>query len=273
MKNDYYVYLHKTLDGKPFYVGKGRGKRAWKVFGRSKLWKEASSNGYLVDIYAENLSEPEALELESSLIKTLSDLVNTHISAHIEFEDYSEYFIYDPESPSGLARIKGILGGKGHSHEKGKIGPCGTKTARADGSCHWGITFKNRGLLVHRLVWQLINGEIPRGFVVDHVDGDPLNNKIENLRLITQAENSRNARRAKDNSSGITGVCFQKAGEKNTAKWLAYFTNANGKQIIKHFSVRRLGSDEAFRLACEWRTEQIENRNNQGAGYTERHGT
>ena len=34
MKNDYYVYLHKTLDGEVFYVGKGRGKRAKTKHGR-----------------------------------------------------------------------------------------------------------------------------------------------------------------------------------------------------------------------------------------------
>lgn len=273
MKNDYYVYLHKTLDGKVFYVGKGRAKRAWKTFGRSKLWKDTSANGYLVEIYADNLLEKDALEIENRLIKTLDDLVNTHISNPVEFDDYSEYFVYDPESPSGLTRIKGVLGGKGYTQEKGKIGPCGTITARQGGDQHWGIRFKKRTLLVHRIVWELVNEKIPRGFVVDHIDGNALNNRIENLRLITQEENSRNAKRAKDNSSGVTGVCFQPAGERNSAKWLAYFTNKEGKQIIKHFLVREFGNDEAFRLACEWREQQIKIRNNQGAGYTERHGT
>jgi len=38
MKNDYYVYLHKTLDGEVFYVGKGTGKRAKSKAYRSKEW-------------------------------------------------------------------------------------------------------------------------------------------------------------------------------------------------------------------------------------------
>ena len=57
MKNDYYVYLHKTLDGKVFYVGKGRNKRAWEKSGRSKNWREVSENGYSIEIHSENLSE------------------------------------------------------------------------------------------------------------------------------------------------------------------------------------------------------------------------
>ena len=39
MKNDYYVYLHKTLNGEVFYVGKGRLKRAWSKSNRGKNWR------------------------------------------------------------------------------------------------------------------------------------------------------------------------------------------------------------------------------------------
>ena len=46
MKNDYYVYLHKTLDGNPFYVGKGRLNRAYSSYSRSKNWHQISKCGY-----------------------------------------------------------------------------------------------------------------------------------------------------------------------------------------------------------------------------------
>lgn len=44
----------------------------------------------------------------------------------------------------------------------------------------------------HRLVWVLHNGPIPDGFLVDHIDGDHLNNRIENLRLVNKSGNSQN---------------------------------------------------------------------------------
>ena len=43
---------------------------------------------------------------------------------------------------------------------------------------------------VHRFVWEAFNGAIPDGLVIDHIDEDPTNNRLENLQLLTLAENS-----------------------------------------------------------------------------------
>lgn len=45
--------------------------------------------------------------------------------------------------------------------------------------------------LVHRLVWEVFNGPIPDGLVINHKDQNRLNNAIENLMLCTQSENLR----------------------------------------------------------------------------------
>ena len=125
---------------------------------------------------------------------------------------------------------------------------------------------------VHVLIWEIFNGERPYGMVVDHIDGNKANNKISNLRLVSAKENIRNRSRRTDNKYGFAGVSINHR-KNRTSRRRAFYYDLDGKQIWKCFSISKYGNDEAFRLACEWRSEQIRLLNEQGAGYTERHGT
>lgn len=53
--------------------------------------------------------------------------------------------------------------------------------------------------------------EIPNGMVVDHIDGNTINNSPENLRITTQALNCRNRKMHCNNTIGYTGITFNKA--------------------------------------------------------------
>lgn len=57
----------------------------------------------------------------------------------------------------------------------------------------------------HRVCWLLQHGSWPTG-VIDHIDGDKLNNAAGNLRDVNAIENSRNCCLKKNNSSGVNGV-------------------------------------------------------------------
>ncbi|WP_162475414.1 HNH endonuclease signature motif containing protein [Candidatus Erwinia dacicola] len=72
---------------------------------------------------------------------------------------------------------------------------------------------------VHRVVWEIHHGEIPEGMVIDHINGNPSDNRIENLRCVSQQINLLNKRKQKNNTSGITGVGFH----KQRRKWRAIF--------------------------------------------------
>lgn len=70
---------------------------------------------------------------------------------------------------------------------------------------------------MHRLVWKLENGLIPRGMVVDHINRDSLDNRSENLRLATPAQNQANqSLRSGPKSSRYRGV--RRRGNKWTAQ-------------------------------------------------------
>ena len=59
--------------------------------------------------------------------------------------------------------------------------------------------------LMHRIIMGV---DDPTVFV-DHIDGDGLNNQRSNLRLASRAENKRNGRDYRNNTSGVKGVWFQ----------------------------------------------------------------
>lgn len=64
--NNFYVYAHlRESDGSIFYIGKGRGRRAWQFYSRSCGWlDEKEKHGCLVKIVSDGMSEPCALTLE-----------------------------------------------------------------------------------------------------------------------------------------------------------------------------------------------------------------
>ena len=94
--NNYYVYIHKTKDGVPFYVGKGKGRRAWST-DRNKNWKELVNTigEYDVEIVSDKLSEKQSLEFEKNLISTIgiTNLTNILEQGYITNNPYQ--YMYD----------------------------------------------------------------------------------------------------------------------------------------------------------------------------------
>jgi len=80
----------------------------------------------------------------------------------------------------------------------------------------------------HRVVWALHHGAWPAG-EIDHIDGCRINNRIENLRDVSNSVNHQNLKRANRNNrsgSSVPGVHFSKAAQKFLARPVL-----NGKKI------------------------------------------
>lgn len=67
--------------------------------------------------------------------------------------------------------------------------------------------------LAHHLASLYMTGEFPET-VMDHIDGDGINNKWENLRCVTSSDNSKNRKIRLDNTSGVCGVCWHKGNKR-----------------------------------------------------------
>lgn len=62
----------------------------------------------------------------------------------------------------------------------------------------------------HRRIWTRAHGPIPKGFYVDHINGNRRDNRLENLRLVTLTQNAWNSSIQKRNSSGEKNVTWDK---------------------------------------------------------------
>jgi len=73
-----------------------------------------------------------------------------------------------------------------------------------------------RSYLAHRIIWKLVHGVDP--IDIDHIDGNRQNNRIENLRSVSRAENLRNIRVRAGTVTGVIGVAFYKRVGRYTAR-------------------------------------------------------
>ena len=83
--------------------------------------------------------------------------------------------------------------------------------------------------LCHRLAWLYVHGDWPTE-TIDHINGIKSDNRIKNLRAVSHMENCQNRPLRKDNSSGISGVCW----DKSSNHWRATIAvNGKRKHLIK----------------------------------------
>ena len=108
-------------------------------------------------------------------------------------ETLSSILEYNPET-GDITRDGSIAGStRADGYKRLSIGPRGS----------------NREYLQHRLAWLMHYGEDPGENSIDHIDRNPSNNRIDNLRLSTPAEQQKNQPLYKSNKTGIKGVRFR----------------------------------------------------------------
>jgi hypothetical protein len=131
----------------------------------------------------------------------------------------NELFSYDPAT--------------GHfTHKKRRHGaPHGKRAGTPDQEGYWQIKVLGKYYRAHLCAWLIVHGEWPT-LEVDHINRDPSDNRIENLRLATRSQQRANSRGHRGKSSKYKGVTYVPYG-KSRFKWRA--------QICKDYKWTYLG--------------------------------
>ena len=144
---------------------------------------------------------------------------------------WDDYLKLEDSSPSGLVwinRSRNIFT---------ENQPAGSKKFRKNGDARaWSIGFQGKDYYVHRIIWILINGYIDPELVIDHLNGNPFNNRVDNLSLKTLGGNQKNRFQQSSNTTGVTGVSRINNG-RDCWYYVAHWYECNGFRKSKYFSI------------------------------------
>lgn len=187
--------------------------------------------------------------------------------------DWHSIIEYDPNIPGCLKWKVYILNTKGHYTRAQPGRRCGGKKPEG----YYKFCYNGYKSYRHnRVIWEMFNRKLTEYEMIDHKDGNPENNRIENLVLSSYLQNSKNQKLRDSNQHGVIGVTRQFKDKEKTLKrcfWVAHWRDENNKVRQKWFSINKYGEELAFKLACEVRLKAIKDLENIGVLYSERHGT
>jgi hypothetical protein len=93
----------------------------------------------------------------------------------------------------------------------------------------------------------MVMRHIPTHITVDHINRNSLDNPKSNLRLVDRRIQTINQGIKSNNTSGVTGVSYDKRGDR----WMAIWRDIDGNQCHKYFSSKKYGNDIARTRAIE----------------------
>jgi hypothetical protein len=120
--------------------------------------------------------------------------------AHIARDELLEWFRYEPDTGNVYWRKRPAIGGG-----SAKVGDlAGSVLNRASLSPRRILWLRRSRIAVSRAAYIMTHGDIPPAALIDHADGDTLNNRIENLRLASAAQNTWNRIGAGSSAKGVS---------------------------------------------------------------------
>ena len=142
---------------------------------------------------------------------------------------------YDPET--GELRWKVRKGGR-------KVGVAAGTTKSTESTGYLSITINRKSFLTHRLIWLWVYGYFPEN-QIDHINRIRSDNRLSNLREVSQTCNNRNCGMNHRNKSGVKGISWS----IRYGKWWSCITTTNKTKHLGRFE--DFTEAVAHRLAAE----------------------
>jgi len=133
----------------------------------------------------------------------------------ITYEEVHKLFDYNPDTGIFTNKIN-----RGTRARKGEV----SGSLNKNGYCL--IEVNGKKYKAHRLAWMYVHGYFPEN-QIDHINQIRTDNRIENLREVSQSCNSKNCKIHNRNSSGVTGVSWHKLKKK----WQVHIRDKNHKVL------------------------------------------
>lgn len=207
-----------------------------------------NSGGYFVEYLHTDLTKKESEQVELEYITNPPEswvLINKRLPVKriiIDYDEVSKLWEYDETSPSCLIWV-----GSKFNVFNGKPAGSVQNTSKNRNKQYWVVRKDERLFLVHRIIYVLLNKtSIPDDKVIDHIDGNGLNNKKENLRLVSQIENCISSEKVKSNTT-------EKHITKQDGFLVLDICNELVGKIIRKRSILKYGYEEALKQLVEIR--------------------
>lgn len=169
--------------------------------------------------------------------KFKDDLTADFVRSILDFDPATGIFRwrYNPNNPQAwnTRRAGQIAGGRGSRYGAVAI-----------------IRIAGPSYVAHRLAWLITHGEWPMD-EIDHINGDPLDNRLVNLRIVTHSQNQFNKAKQSNNTTGYVGVVHRPRTQRSDLweariskdgkiVWQAYFTNPQEAAAARRKAVKMI---------------------------------
>ena len=121
------------------------------------------------------------------------------------------------------------------------------------------VWFNGIRILYHVIIWILSTGkDIPQGMEIDHINGNKIDNRIENLRIVTRRGNQQN--RKTHRAGRLTGTCYNKIyhDDKIYHYWKSTIQINKTRIGIGRYKTEQ-EAHEAYKIACKHIKSYVDN--------------